>query len=66
MYYILFEALSNEKVKQKKSTCGPVDAMTSYKGTRGIAPLILNLGTRWRWGVWPVAISGHLTPIPIE
>ena len=26
----------------------PVHTMTTYRGSRGIAPLILNLGTRWR------------------
>jgi hypothetical protein len=25
----------------------PVHTTKAYKGTRGIAPLILNLGTRW-------------------
>jgi hypothetical protein len=26
----------------------PLHAMKAYKGSRGIAPLIINLGTRWR------------------
>jgi hypothetical protein len=26
----------------------PVQAMKAYSGRRGITPLILNLGTRWR------------------
>jgi hypothetical protein len=26
----------------------PVHAMRAYRGSRGIAPLILNLSTRWR------------------
>jgi len=26
----------------------PVHAMKAHKGRRGTAPLILNLGTRWR------------------
>jgi hypothetical protein len=24
-------------------------AMKAYKGSRGTVPVILNLGTRWRW-----------------
>jgi len=31
----------------------------------GIAPLILNLGARWR-GEWSASISGGFTPIPLE
>ena len=36
----------------------PVHALKAYGGRRGIAPLILNLGTRWRWVV-------SFTPLPI-
>jgi len=25
--------------------------MKAYRGNRGIAPLVLNLGARWRWVV---------------
>jgi hypothetical protein len=27
----------------------PVHAMQAYGGRSGVAPLILNLGTRWKW-----------------
>jgi hypothetical protein len=27
----------------------PVHAMKTYWGSRGIVPLILNVGTKWRW-----------------
>jgi hypothetical protein len=30
------------------SKCVPVHAMKSYRGSRGITPLILSLGTAWR------------------
>ena len=42
---------------QKSSGCGtkseivPVLGMRAYSWSRGIAPPILNLGTRWRWVV---------------
>jgi len=26
-------------------------AMKEYKGSRGTAPVVLNVGTRWRWVV---------------
>jgi len=35
-----------------------VYAMKACMGRRGIAPLILNLGTRWRW-------VGNITPRPL-
>jgi len=38
----------------------PVHAMKAYRGSIGMAPLILNLGTRW--GVWFASRSGHFTP----
>jgi hypothetical protein len=34
----------------QEGTIFPVYAMQTYKRSRGIAPLILNLGTRWRYG----------------
>jgi hypothetical protein len=34
-----------------KSKAAPVQAMKIYRGNAGIAPLILKLGTRWRWVV---------------
>ena len=37
--------------KGKKCKVVPVHAMKVYWGDRGIAPLILNLGTIWRWVV---------------
>ena len=44
----------------------PVHAMKAFMRSRGIAPLILNLGTRWRWAVsftpspQPVSLQGEL------
>jgi hypothetical protein len=34
-----------------KDTAAPVHAMTAHGGggVRGLTPLILNLGTKWRW-----------------
>jgi len=37
----------------------PVHAMKIYRRSRGIAPLILNLGTRLRWVV-------NFTPQPLQ
>jgi hypothetical protein len=46
-----------------------VYAMQAYRGSRGVAPLILNLGSRWRWVVnftpWPL-YPWEITPVPIE
>jgi hypothetical protein len=33
---------------KKKDSVVPVHTMKEYRGSRGITPLILNLGTRWR------------------
>jgi hypothetical protein len=33
---------------EKKGKGVPVHAMKAHRGSRGIAPLILNFGTRWR------------------
>jgi hypothetical protein len=35
----------------KKDKVFPVHAMKTYRGRRGTAPLVLNIGTRWRWVV---------------
>ena len=44
MYY---RALNGSRYKKRKVF--PVHAMKRYGGSRGTAPLILNLFTRWRW-----------------
>ena len=55
----------------KKGRIAPVHDMKACKGGRGIAPLILNLGIRWRWLVnikpWPLKagtywVSGRVGP----
>ena len=43
---------------QAKSTLVPLHTMKPYRGNGGLAPLILNLGTRWRWAV-------NCTPRPL-
>jgi len=35
-----------KRIKQGK--CVSVDAMTAYRGSKGEAPLVFNLGTRWK------------------
>jgi hypothetical protein len=45
-YYVT----ETKMVKSLKSKLVPVHAMKAYKGSRGIAPLIFNLGAR-RWVV---------------
>lgn len=35
-------------------------AMKVWRGCRGIAPFVCNLGTRWKWLVTPM--PGHFTP----
>jgi hypothetical protein len=60
------DLLGKVKVKGKVF---PVHAMRVYRGSRGIAPTILNLGTRWRWVVnfTPRPLySWERTPVPIE
>jgi hypothetical protein len=37
----------------------PVHAMKAYRGSRCVAPSILNLGARWKWAV-------HFTPLPLD
>ena len=49
-----------------KVKCFPVHAMKAYRGSGGIAPLILNLGTGWRG--WLTSSCGRprdKTPVPI-
>ena len=47
-------------VSKYESKVFTVHASKTYKGRRGIAPLILNLGARWRW--WSVSRPGCFTP----
>ena len=35
-------------IEGRKVKVVPVDSMKLYRGNRGIAPLILNLGVRWK------------------
>ena len=44
--------------KERWGTVGPTQAIKAYRGSRGKAPLILNLGTRWRQVV-------SFTPLPL-
>jgi len=37
----------------------PVQTIKAYRGSRGKAPFILNLGTSWRWVV-------NVTPRPLQ
>jgi hypothetical protein len=41
-----------------------VHVMKAYRENRGIAPLILNLGARWRWVINITPWEG--TPVPVE
>jgi hypothetical protein len=34
-----------------ESEISAVNAMKAYRGSRGVAPLIINLGRRWMWVV---------------
>jgi hypothetical protein len=47
-----------------------VYAMKTNAGRRHIAPLILNLGTRWRWLFnfthWPLCLQCKKHPVPIQ
>jgi hypothetical protein len=36
------------QVKKSRSKVVPALVMTAYRGSRGIAPFILNFGTSWR------------------
>jgi len=55
--------MSSFKLIQKGKVF-PVQAIKAYMRRRGTAPLIFNLGTRWRWAVnfasWPCTL------VPIE
>jgi hypothetical protein len=42
------QAKESSQTRGKKVEVIPVQAMMTYRGSRGIAPLILDLGTRWR------------------
>jgi len=35
----------------KKRKVVPIHAMKAHTGSPGIVPILLNLGTRWRWMV---------------
>jgi len=59
---VAFEELKNDKVF-------PIPSMKAYRESRGITPLILNLGSRWR-GILnfiprPLC-SRERTPVPLE
>jgi len=49
--------ITNEIQKSSKDRAVPVHATKAYKGSSCIAPLILNLGTRWKQVIklmlWP-------------
>jgi len=38
-------------ISLNKNSAVPLYDMKTYRGSRGLVPLILNLGTRWRWVV---------------
>jgi len=40
-----------QQCKECKGKLVPVHALKAYSGSRGVAPLIFNLGTRWNWVV---------------
>jgi hypothetical protein len=44
---------------KSKSKVLPLHPMKAYRGSRGIAPLVLKLGARWRWVV-------NFTPRPLH
>jgi len=55
--YTAYTRCSNKQQwKVKLSLC------TSYRGSVGVAPLILNLGTRWRWVISLIALA----TLPLE
>jgi hypothetical protein len=53
---------------QVKGKALPVHATKTCRGSRGIAPLILNLGDRWRWvgSITPWILSPKRNSIHIE
>ena len=48
----------------------PDHAVKAYRGTRGVAPVILNLGARWKWvfsiAPLPLYPREKIRPVPIE
>jgi hypothetical protein len=48
----------------------PDHAVKAYRGTRGVAPLILKLGARWKWvftiAPLPLYPREKIRPVPIE
>jgi hypothetical protein len=50
-HYSLGPLVKKVNVKGKVVPAPNNHAMKAYWGSRGIAPRILDLGTRWRWGV---------------
>jgi len=49
LYKRFISSVSTSSYKSSKSV--PVHAMTTYRGSGGIAALICNLSNRWRWAV---------------
>ena len=43
----MYIAMLQMYIEGRKSKVVPVDNMRVYRGSKGIAPLILNLGVRW-------------------
>jgi hypothetical protein len=54
-----FTVLTSLQLTKHKGNVVPVHAITLYGGSRNTAPLILNLGTRWRW---TASCPSHFTP----
>ena len=54
---VAFRNFANAPTKQcRKREVVAVHAMKAYRGSRGKAPLILNLGTRWRLAIYFTAL----------
>jgi hypothetical protein len=55
---------------QAKGKIFSLQVMESYRGEEGVAPLIINPDTRWRWAanVTPrlVLLPKERTPVPFE
>jgi len=51
-------------VSAKKVKVPPVDVIKAYWGSRGLAPLILDVGSRRRWVV--SLTPRERTPMPID
>jgi len=68
-YYILRRSKFDLEVAflHMKGTVVSIHDMKVYKGRRGIAPLILNLGVRCEWSTmpWPLYRRERI-PVPIE